>query len=133
MQTNNDNKAKPTIIVIDDIHQIFLLYKYCLSSHFDVISAKSFEELTQIENKENVCAAIMDYHISGESFDHTLSYMKNNFKKAKRILISGHVENLDLDVTYKNHFSGIFSKPLYDYQKFKDYLIELLELNNNIE
>ncbi|MFC5466290.1 hypothetical protein ACFPM4_16345 [Lederbergia graminis] len=118
------------VLVVEDIKQMFLLYRYCLDSHFDVHMAKSFKDVQNFENKDDVVVTILDYHIPGESFENILTYIKDNYPFSKRLLISGHADSLGLQEKYGNDLDGVFSKPLDDYTKLAGYLVDLVGPEN---
>jgi DNA-binding NtrC family response regulator len=124
---NNLYENKKKVVVLDDIKIMNLLYKYCLEPEFEVIEATNFPELKNIVDKNDVVLIIMDYLIPGHDFDQILFYTKNNFLNAKRILISVHMDNLNLKQRYQSEFLGILSKPLEDYTQLKPYALKALE------
>ncbi|MRG85256.1 DNA-binding transcriptional response regulator [Salinibacillus xinjiangensis] len=121
---------KKKVLVIEDINQMFLLYKYCLESYFEVVQAKTLSDLKNFENKTDVVATILDYHIPGENFEHVLEYVIENYINSKRVMISGHADTLELKQKYGRNLDEVFSKPLDDYTKLAEYLIELVGLDN---
>lgn len=124
---------KKKVLVIEDISQMFILYKYCLDNYFEVVHGKSFTDIQNLSDKDEVVVTILDYHMPGESFDNILDYIDENYINTKKVLISGHADSLGLEQKYGDRLDEVFSKPLDDYTKLADYLVELVGLEKVAE
>jgi DNA-binding NtrC family response regulator len=114
---NTTNKIK--ILAIDDHKPILDLYKMALNKYFDITLCQNFKETTMIESKDFFDFIIMDYHMSDISFSKLLNYVKENFKKAKLILITGSIDIKEIQNLYSKYFLAILPKPLSSYAKLK--------------
>lgn len=102
---------KNRVAILEDKKEIVDLYVAVLEE-YEVSYGLNLNALKEVSDKESVGVLIMDHSIQGDHFDTSLSYVKDNFPNAKRLLISGHVEVLDLDLAYADDFENILPKPI---------------------
>ena len=123
---NITNNMKHKVVVLDDVKAMCVMYKHGLKGNFEVETSNTFTEFKTLLRGGNVSVIIIDYFLPDVNFDDILHYLKEEYPDVKKILISGHVETMELNKKYKDDFVRIFSKPLESISDLKDYINTLM-------
>lgn len=126
------NEPKKRMIVLEDVTHMFNIYKMMFRDNFDVVHIKSFNELKQVVNKNEIDIIISDYRLNWDHhFDELLQYILFHFNDSFKILISGFMEELKLFEKYKNQFNLFYDKPV-DFEDLKNSVVKTIKKNNLI-
>lgn len=110
--TPEDQKNTQRILAIDDYEPILRLYKVAFEQQYPVDIAKNFIEVKKLGNKENYDFIVTDYNFPDVTFDDLFLYVKENFKKAKVIVVSGTEKISNIEEKYGTDCLAVLSKPV---------------------
>jgi response regulator RpfG family c-di-GMP phosphodiesterase len=106
---NTSESSRKRVLAIDDNNQLLQLYEMVLGREFDLITCKTIKEINTLSSAVDVI--IMDYHIVGQDFNVILDFVTKRFEGAKKILITGYLDEYVLKNVNSN-FDAIMEKPI---------------------